>query len=50
MENWFKSTQKIGIVASGRIAFEGQNCFCKTEPNMWKIVFFNSRGSRIALD
>jgi len=40
MDNWLWLTQKLGTVASTRIAFGEENCFCKVEPNMWQIAFF----------
>jgi len=46
MEDWFWLTQKLGIVASTRIAFVEENRFCKAEPNMWQIGFFQLWGCR----
>jgi len=46
MENWFWLTQNLGIVASTIIVFGEENCFCKAEPNMWQIAFFQFWGCR----
>jgi len=40
MENWFLLTQKLGIVASSRIAFGGYKQFWKAKPNMIENLIF----------